>query len=524
VPSLELPPESTHVTSLATRLSLLEHAHRQELESRDATLASYRLQNKLLTEQVRLLRLQKYGNASEKYSPDQLGLTFNEAESLAAVADTASDEAKIIVPTHERKTRGHRKALSADLPRVEVIHDLPETEKTCPHDGTALKVIGKETSEQLDYIPAKVQVLKHVRLKYGCPCCEQTVKLAVKPLQMLPKSNASPSLLAHIITAKYADGLPLYRQETQFARLGIELPRATSARWIIQLGNDLLLPLINLMNERLLAQSLIHLDETPLQVLKSDKDPQSTHYLWVRAAGPPGKRMVLFDHDPSRGQAVPQRLLPQYQGAILTDGYEAYGAVAKAQSLIHAGCWAHARRKFDEARKVAVSASIERNRADEFLALIRELYAIERQLKERTASDAECFTTRQHHSALIITKLKTALDTQAREVLPKSLLGKALSYALNQWPKLTVFLQHGHIPLDNNRAENAIRPFVIGRKNWLFCDTVAGAQASANVYSLIETAKANGFEPHAYLTRLFTELPNAKNVTDIEALLPFKQA
>jgi transposase len=510
--------EHATLAQFIVRIESLEALHRenrQAIEARD-------LQIKLLTEQVRLLTTQKFGASCERHSPDQLKLLINEAESLAAVALTAP--LSLVIPAHERTARGHRKPLSADLPRVEVIHDLPQSEKVCPHDGTALQVIGKDTAEQLDYVPAKVRVLKHIQLKYGCPCCDQSIKTASKPAQLLPKSNASARLLAHIVTAKYVDGVPLYRQEAQFERLGIEVPRATTARWMIQLGIDKLMPLINLLNDHCVAQSIIHLDETPVQVLKGDRPAHSDHYMWVRCAGPPGQRIVLFDYDASRSSAVPKRLLSDYHGTILTDGYEAYNVVATDQKLLHAGCWAHVRRKFDEARKVASHADIERNRSEEMLALIRELYAIERGLKEQGATDAERLTARQGTSAPIIERIKEWIDTQRPHIVPQSLLGKAISYTHNQWPKLVVFLQHAHIVLDNNRAENAIRPFVIGRKNWLFCDTVAGAQASANLYCLIETAKANGLEPHAYLARVFAELPNAQTVDDIEKLLPFKHS
>jgi transposase len=505
---------------LTARMALIEKTHGEQIASRDAAIKQRDVQIKLLMEQVRLLKAQKFGASSEQHSPDQLRLLFNEAESLAAATASSNDEvASIIIPAHERKARGHRKALSAELPRIEIIHDLPESEKVCGHDGNALKVIGQDTSEQLDYVPAKLRVLKHVQLKYGCPCCDQSIKTATKPAQLLPKSNASPSLLAHIVTAKYVDGLPLYRQEAQFERLGIELPRVTQARWMIK-ASEKLIPLMNLMNELCLEQPLIHIDETTVQVLKSNK--ASDHYLWVRCAGPPGKRIILFDYDASRSGEVAKRLLPDYRGAILTDGYEGYGAVVNQQQLLHAGCWAHVRRKYDEAKKGVSDAQIERNRADEMLALIRALYVIERQLKDRDANEEQRLLVRQQRSKQIVDDIKTWLNTQIAHVLPQSLLGKALAYTLNQWPKLTVFLERGDIPLDNNKAENAIRPFVIGRKNWLFCDTQAGAQASATLYSLIETAKANGIEPHAYLTRLFTELPAAQSVDDIEKLLPFK--
>lgn len=507
--------EQPSLAQFIARIELLEKTHREEIEARDAQI-------RLLTEQLLLLRVQKFGPSAERFSPDQMTLALNEAEVLTAGIPTA-EPASVTIPEHTRKVRGHRKALSADLPRVEVIHDLPESEKVCAHDGATLTVIGQDTSEQLDYVPAKVQVLVHKRLKYGCPCCDRSIKTARKPPQLLPKSNASPSLLAQIATAKYVDGVPLYRQEAQFERLGIALSRTTAARWMIELSEKVV-PLMNLLHEHCVAQSLIHIDETPVQVLKSDKSVHSDHYMWVRCAGPPGNRIILFEYDKSRSSTVPARLLDGFQGALLTDGYEAYEAALKTHPvLIHAGCWAHVRRKFDEAKKAATNNGIERGRADELLLLIRELYAIERALKDKDADDAERLATRQQCAAPIIESIKLWLTTHQSTVLPQSLLGKAIAYTQNQWRKLTVFLQHGHIPLDNNRAENAIRPFVIGRKNWLFCDTVAGANASARLYSLIETAKANGLEPHAYLTRLFTDLPNANTVEDIEKLLPFKQ-
>lgn len=484
----------------------------------------------LLEEENRWLKQQLFGRSSERrtaddISPDQQRLIFNEAEAIAPAVSTV--EPVITIPAHDRKQRG-RKALPTQLPRVEIIHDLPDSEKVCTGvacASAALTVIGQECSEQLDYVPAKLRVLKHIRLKYACPCCAQGVKTARAAAQLLPKSNASPSLLAAIVTAKYVDGTPLYRQEAQFKRLGIELPRATQANWIIKLGAAVQ-PLINLMSEQLRTQPLIHLDETTLQVLKHDK--HSDHYLWVSCAGPPHQKIVLFDYDPSRGASVPRRLLQDYQGLLLTDGYEAYDAALTGTSITHAACWAHVRRKFDEAHKAAVAKDSYANVA---LDCIGQLYQVERQIKQRreqhqqrgeSFSAEQILALRAQHSMPIIAQLQTWLHAQADQVLPQSALGKAIAYTLKQWPKLIVFLRHALVPLDNNRCENAIRPFVIGRKNWLFCDTKAGAHASAHLYSLIETAKANGLEPHAYLTRLFTDLPKATCLADFEALLPFK--
>jgi transposase len=427
------------------------------------------------------------------------------------------------IPAHERQKRG-RKKLSAELPRIEIVHDLPEDQKVCGTcEGTALKRIGEESSEQLDYVPAKVRVLKHIRPKYACPCCHAGVKIAPVPVSIFPKSLASPALLAHIATAKFVDHTPLYRQETQWARLGVILGRATMAGWMIRLGTTHLTPLINLLAEHMLALPLIHCDETRLQVLEADpkngKAPASEHWMWARCAGPPGKSIVLFDYDPSRGGTVPKRLLEGYRGILLTDGYEAYVQVAAAHSLVHAGCWAHARRKFDEAHK----ANEDSSHAKAALAFIGELSAIERALwdRDRPVTPAQRVAVRQQHSLLILERFRAWLEALSPQVLPESRLGKAVHYTLNQWKKLTVFLEHGEVPLTNNLCENTIRPFVVGRKGWLFCDTIAGAKASATLFSLIETAKVNGLEPHAYLSALFDKLPTLTTVADFEAWLPW---
>ena len=369
-----------------------------------------------------------------------------------------------------------------------------------------------------DYQPATLRVLRHIRPKYACPCCHQGIKIAPVPLQLLARSLATPSLLAQIATAKFVDGLPLYRQEAQFHRLGVPLGRATMAGWMIQLGGTHVVPIINLLNECLLAAPLIHCDETGLQVLKSDKAPTAEHWMWVRAAGPHGRRVILFDHDPSRGGAVPLRLLQGYRGILLTDGYEAYAKVAATLGLVHAGCLAHARRKFEDARKASADSQ-----ARVALEFIRQLYLIERPLwdREQPCTAEHRLGVRAARSAPVVEQFHAWLNALAPQVLPQSLLGKAVHYTLGQWPKLTTFLKHGEVPLDNNRCENAIRPFVIGRKGWLFSDTVKGAVASANLYSLVETAKANGIEPHAYLSLLFTRLPYATTVEDFEALLPW---
>jgi transposase len=324
-------PTPTDIPAIAGRLAALEAQVRTTQE-----------RNELLEQENRWLKSQLFGRSSEKTpiedrAPDQQWL-FNEAEALTAVAASASET--IAIPAHDRKKRG-RKPLAASLPRIEILHDLPQDQKVCPHDGTALQRIGEETSEQLDYIPAVVRVLKHIRPKYACPCCRNGVRTAPVPLSIFPKSLATPSLLAHIVTAKFVDGTPLYRQEPQFERMGITLGRATMAGWMLLLGGKYLVPLINLLREWMLKDPVIHCDETHLQVLKSDKSPTSDHWMWVRASGPPGRRIILFDYDASRGGVVPMRLFEDYRGILVTDGYAAYDGVAEAHKLLHAGCMAH---------------------------------------------------------------------------------------------------------------------------------------------------------------------------------------
>ena len=480
----------------------------------------------LLKEQIAWFRKQVFGRSSEKQSTDanpRQGQLFNEVEAIA-VRNPDADEA-VAIPAHTRKKKG-RKPIPKDLPRVDVIHDLPEDGKICGHDGQALTKIGEVVSEQLDFVPAKLRVLRHIRYKYVCRHCESAPITAERPVTLLPKSLASPSLLAHITTAKYVDGLPLYRQERQFERLGIALNRTTMANWMVKLG-EAVQPLIERLDEACRGSPLLHMDETKIQVLKSPKAPTADHWVWVRVAGVPKQRVVLFDYDPSRGREAPTRLLKDFGGILVTDGYPVYDGIATANELRHAGCWAHARRKFHDAHQLAGQAP---STAKQALTYIGQLYRIEKRLKQKhrrqrslsaAAIKADILQERDKASAAVLTEFQAWLEQIAPQVLPKSTLGKAVFYTLEQWPKLTTFLEHAEVPLDNNRAESAIRPYVVGRKAWLFCDTQAGAIASTNLYSLVETAKANGKEPHAYLAALYRQLPTADTSDAIDALLPW---
>ena len=479
-----------------------------------------------LEELVRLLRSQRFGRKSEKASKLQLGL-FNEAEAGVheAEADESGDE--IDVPTHKRR-KGGRRSLPDFLPRVEVVHDLTDAEKVCPHDAShTLQRIGEEVSEQVELIPAVIQVIRHVRPKYACGTCKEGVRIAPLPPQPLPKSQASPSLLAHVVTSKYVDGLPLYRQERMLSRIGMDLPRSTLASWVVKLG-ELVEPLLERMRQEIRHHDVVQCDETPFQVLKEPgKRAESLSYLWALRGGPREHPLLVYTYDPSRSAEVPKRLLKGFQGFLQTDGYEGYTALGQEPGIVHVGCWAHARRKFDEAlrgqsksRKKRAKPSTKASKARQGLSQIQELYALERTLVDATPEVRHA--ARQETMAPLLAKLRAWLDASLPTVPPQSLTGKALAYLAGQWPKLVRVLEDGRLPLDTNLVENAIRPFVLGRKNWLFADTVGGARASANLYSLVETAKANEIEPWEYLRRLFEQIPAATEPADLEALLPHR--
>jgi transposase len=519
--------------SVSDRLRRLE-ADKQALSAHNAQLVE---RNTLLLEEVQWLKSQLFGRSSEKstadVSPDQRML-FNEAEVLAAIAAADEKAGTQSVDAHERHATPGRKAIPEKFPRKQVIHDIPESEKICPLDGTPLVQIGEEVSEQYEYTPPKLMVLQHVRPKYASGCDHSGVKIAPVALQLLPKSMASPSLLAHITTAKFVDGLPLTRQSKQFERLGLDIGAGTMGVWMNTIGGEKVVPIINLMNEAMLEEPYIHCDETPLQVLKSHKAPSSEHYMWVRAAGPPGRRMILFDYVANRNTEALMTLLTgpdgQYSGKLISDGLKIYDGLAEAWQLQHFGCLSHCRRYYVTAEKVGQSPTGRTLARVVIRDFIGALYGVERHIKalrERREQAGQVFgldevlKIRQEKSVPIAAAFKQWLDEVGPGVTPTSALGKAIAYTIKQWPKLIRYLDHPEMPPDNNRVENAIRPFAVGRAAWMFCDTQGGARASANLYSLVLSAQANGMEPLEYLSHLYTQLPAATTVEQFEALLPW---
>lgn len=486
-------------------------------------------ENNILREQVRLLRAQLYSRKTEKRSRDLdngQALLFNEAEAFSPIEEEVKEEV-LEVKAHNRKKRG-RKPLPEDLPRVDVIHDLTEEEKVCAC-GCKKSRIGEEVSEQLDIIPAKIQVIRNIRLKYVCKNCEgveaeePAVKIALLPPQIIPKSMATPGLLAHIITAKFVDAVPFYRQEGQLNRLGIDLPRSTMCGWAIKVA-DRCEPLLELLNKEIRSGPLINMDETTVQVMKEPNRSNTTKsYMWIYRGGDPDRPALVYQYHPTRSGKVVFEYLKGYEGYVQSDGYGGYDFIDHDSKIKHVGCWAHVRRKFVDVVKASGKRKSVKGRtgnAEKAIDYIRKLYAIESKAKERGLTYNELYAERRKYAKPILDEFKCWLEEIHPKTPPKGLLGKAISYTLKQWNRLVIYLDDGRLRPDNNLAENAIRPFVVGRKNWLFSGHPNGARASATLYSLIETAKANQLEPYGYLRYLFDKLPYAKSEDDYKALLP----
>ena len=493
----------------------------------------------LLEEEIRWLKAQVFGRTAEHHAPEvnaEQQLLFNEAEVLAALAaaEAALSNRTTPVAAQERKRTG-RTAIPKTFPRQDIVYDLAEDEKVCPHDGARLERFGEEVSERYAYQRARIWVERHVRPKYSCPCCREGVRIAPVPLSLLPKANVGGSLLAHLVTNKFVDGIPIYRTCRQLGRLELDLSPSTAGSWINAAGSgDAITSLVGLMNEELLNSPFVQMDETYLQVLQSDKSPTTMHYMVVRSGAVPGKKILLFNYTASRTVEALQHLLVgpngPYTGKLLTDGLELYDTVAEQLQIPHFGCLVHCRRYFDKAAKVTELPSGRSLARVAMVDYLGPVFAVERKidaLREKAERDGEppplddIFALRQQQSLPVMTAFKRWVDDLLLGTPPKSALGKALSYTTNQWHKLSRFLGDPQLPAHNNVCENEIRPFAVGRRSWLFQGNSLGATASANWLSLIATAKANGLEPYAYLSHLIEDLPKATTLDMLEALLPW---
>ena len=514
-----------------------------------------RLENKLLDkdetiehlrEQVRYLQSMLFGRKSEKkiYQPEsvsgQLELNFDDPESMgkeSKAEDTTEEEPETVeVKGHTRRKRN--KALSDDLPVIEEVIDIPESEKICRCGGT-MQVIGRETSDHLEYFPSRKFIIRYVYLKYACKHCEGTATEGISPTvikaetreQLIPKSFATPSLLAYLVTSKFNDSLPLYRLSKMLERDGVRLGRATMSNWMLRIA-PMMKPIIEIFKENLLKSPVIHFDETYFQVNREPGKAASTKsYMWVMCSGKGSPPTIIYNYSPRREQSVFCNLIQDYRGFLMTDGYSAYNITDKAGSgIVHLNCMAHARRKFSDVLKSLEKRCIKQDDtrmaiSTEAIKLIAKLYATEKKIREKeeegcpmTAEEIACF--RQEKSKPVMLEIKNKLEEWKKKVTPKSSTGIAVNYFLNHYEQLSRYITDGRLPIDNNLAENNIRPFTLGRKNWLFNDTVKGAETSAIFYSIIRTAVANGLEPYWYMRYLLDNLIKLKSKEDFYAFIP----
>lgn len=475
-------------------------------------------------EQFRLAQYSRFGNSRE-HTPEQQALVFDEIE---ASADPAVPEPTVETITYQRrKTKGKREAQLANLPVETINYELSGEEKICSACGGDMHRMSEQVRQELKIVPARITVVKHVQGVYACRCCERSgdptpIITAPMPASAFANSLASPSAVAYLMDQKFTMGLPLYRLEQSFERLRLDLSRQTMANWMIR-GAAWLQLVYDRLHHHLIRRDILHADDTRIQVLHEvGRKAQTDSAMWLYRTGRDGPAIVLFDYQTTRSAEHPRTFLAGFQGFLTADGHDAY---EKLTGIVLSGCWAHARRNFVQALE-ALPASVRKTSttlAHQGLAFCNELFDIERALAD--GSPEERLAIRKEKSQDVFDRFVPWLEKSRTLALPKSATGKAIGYCLNQWPKLTAFLKDGRLEIDNNRAERSIKPFVIGRKNWLFANTPKGAKASATIYSLVETAKENGLSPYDYLTYLFERLPNIdmKDPAILDALLPWSE-
>ena len=486
-----------------------------------------------LHDEIALLKKRIFARSSERFTEDkgQLKLAFDEAEATAdESAEEPEDESEEI--TCRRRRKG-RKPIAPHIPREEVIHEIEDEGKNCPHCDAPRPDLGFEDSEEIDYIPAKVVVKKHRRRKYGACLCRDFARdesspqviIAPKPARLLPGSIASSGLLSYIMASKFCDGLPFYRQSKLLERSDIHISRVNMANWTIKAASKCE-RLIELMRARIREGPLVNMDETRVQVLKEPgRKAEENSYMWVCVSSCSQGKIVLYNYSRTRAGEIPLKLLKGFKGILQTDGYSAYDGAVQAYELTHIGCLAHVRRKFMDAHTPNTTSL-----AKTPLNLFKEIYKVERELRVRlrkkriTPDQFACL--RRKRTKVYWKTFREWLKDTAPLVPPGTALGKAIHYARNHYTRVIRYLKYPEVTPDNNIAENAIRPFVIGRKNWLFCSTPRGAYASAVMYSLTETAKANDLNPQRYLQQVFETLPLIAegDTPSLEKLLPWNIA
>ena len=492
------------------------------IKEKDRKISELEQQIEWFMSQIRLAKHKQFGASSEQTDIAQLSI-FNEAE---ANADMALPEPKITeVKAHYRKqTRLTTDKLPGDLP-VEIIeHVLADGECLCPECSSQMHTMGKETREELKIIPAKAVILRHIRHVYACRNCEATsdhvpIVKADMPEPVIKGGFASPEAIAHIAVQKFMMASPLYRQEQEFKQNGILLSRQTMSNWLLKASRDWLEPLYEEMKLKLCEHDVLHADETTLQVLKEPgKAAQSKSYMWLyRTSGEAKHQIVIYDYQPDRRYIHPEKFLKNFKGYLHTDGYEGYHKLPG--DIIVVGCLAHLRRKFFDALKTLPKENRPESLAAIGVTYIDRLFYLEKQFAHLTPEDRLLKRTRL--SKLVFDEFYHWIYSLS--ALPGTLIGKAVHYAKSQQDYLSRYLMDGRLEISNNRAERSIKPFVIGRKNWLFSNTPGGARASAIYYSLVVTAKENGLNPFEYLTWIFKNAPNlgkAGYVSEYRDFLP----
>jgi transposase len=480
-------------------------------------------------EKVRALELRYFGRKSEKYSPeeDKQNRLFDEAEANAD-EDVPPVVEKIEVPAHERKKRG-RKPKADNLPVREELHELAAEDRSCPCCGEMRPEIGEERTAEYDLVPAHIVKIVHIRKKYGpCSCGAfsdsgtSAVIAAPGPAKIVRGSDFTNRTIAFFLTAKYADAIPFYRMEKMLSRSGLLVSRAGLCKIAVSVGRSIG-DLVGLMNRDIARSPVMLMDETTVQVLGSREGPPGKKsYMWVAVGYRDDKPIRRFAYHENRSGSFADELLAGFSGYLQTDGYSGYEHLEGRRDIVHVGCFAHIRRKFVEAWETAGKTGVSKEAID----LIARIYATEAGLRgklESGALDVEQFSAiRAVRTAPIFAELRNWLLAKAPVVAPQSKLGMAIAYAQKVFDRAVRFVDHPLLTPDTNAVENAIRPFVVGRKNWLFSGSPGGAHASAGLYSLIETAKANGHEPYAYLCHLFDVLPTCRTEAEQEALLPYR--
>jgi len=477
-------------------------------------IESLQKENQLLRDEVErlkgmflLMKHEKYGSKSEKIDESQL--IFNEIESEAANLPDIEEKEEI---TYTRKKgRVQKKLFPEELEREEEIIDIPEEEKVCPHDGTPLKEIGFSTSEKLKSYPARHVVSIVKTKKYACPCCESHLAQA-KSNSILPGTIATAETLSFLVFSKFFQSLPLYRIEELYKLYGVEIKRGTMARWLIK-ASEKLIPIWNILEEKALESEYLAIDATNVQVLKEKgRKAQSKSFMWVR--GSPEKGIVLFDYDPSGGGEIAKRLVTGFKGALQADAHRGYNALDR-ENLLLLGCMMHSRRRFHKAWLIAKKKP---GVAVDALKIFRFLYDKEEEYRLKRLTPAQRKAKRDEEIGPSMEELRKWCETQLKKVLPSSPIGNALKYYINEYDELRAFLKNGRYEMDNGWVERQIKRFAIGRKNWLFSDSVDGAKASSILYSLTLTAKLNGKDPYKVMVEVFKKLPLAKSVDDYEEI------